>query len=81
MSLATGGVRYVSASDLDVIAGQATIGAELLEQLTGEVTVVCGIGGGAMASGLGLAGSVSGRMSVIGVEAAASVAMSTAVLA
>lgn len=81
-SLATGGVRYLSASsNLDVIAGQATIGAELLDQLTGEFTVVCGIGGGAMASGLGLTGSASGRMAVIGVEAAASLAMATAVRA
>jgi threonine dehydratase len=82
ISLATGDVRYVSASSsLDVIAGQATIGAELLEQLSGEFTVACGIGGGALASGLGLTGNASGRMSIIGVEAAASLAMSTAVRA
>ncbi len=82
LSLATDSVRYLSASsNPDVIAGQATIGAELLEQIAGEFTVVCGIGGGAMASGLGLTGSASGRMSVIGVEAAASLAMSTAVRA
>ena len=79
-SLATGGLRYVSASsNPDVIAGQATIGAELLAQLAGPLTVVCGVGGGALASGLGLVASASGRMSVIGVEAAASLAMSTAV--
>lgn len=79
-SLATGGLRYVSASsNPDVIAGQATIGAELLAQLPGPLTVVCGVGGGALASGLGLVASASGRMSVIGVEAAASLAMSTAV--
>ena len=82
ISLATGGLRYLSASsNRDVIAGQATIGAELLGQLPGEFTVVCGIGGGAMASGLGLTGDASGRMSVIGVEAAASLAMATAVRA
>ena len=79
-SLATDGLRYVSASsNPDVIAGQATIGTELLAQLPGPVTVVCGVGGGALASGLGLVASASGRMSVIGVEAAASLAMSTAV--
>ena len=79
-SLATAGLRYVSASsNPDVIAGQATIGTELLAQLPGPVTVVCGVGGGALASGLGLVASASGRMSVIGVEAAASLAMSTAV--
>jgi threonine dehydratase len=39
------------------------------------------VGGGALASGLGIIGSQSGRMNVIGVEAAASLAMSTAVSA
>jgi threonine dehydratase len=81
-SLATGEVRYLSAtSSPDVIAGQATIGAELLAQLDDSITVVCGVGGGALASGLGMMASQSGRMNVIGVEAAASVAMSTAVSA
>lgn len=81
-SLAGDGLHYVSAtSDPDVIAGQATIGAELLAQVTGAFTVACGIGGGAMASGLGLTGRQSGRMAVIGVEAAASPGMSTAIRA
>jgi threonine dehydratase len=81
-SLATGGMRYLSAtSDPDVIAGQSTIGAELLAQIGGSFTVLCGIGGGALASGLGMAGTRSGRMSVIGVEAAASRAMSAAIKA
>jgi threonine dehydratase len=81
-SLATDGLRYLSAtSSPDVIAGQATIGAELLAQLGGPFTVVCGIGGGALASGLGMMASTSGRMNVIGVEAAASLAMSAAVSA
>jgi threonine dehydratase len=43
--------------------------------------VACGVGGGGLASGLGLAASRSGRMSIIGVEAAASPAMSTAIRA
>jgi threonine dehydratase len=81
-SLATGGMRYLSAtSDPDVIAGQSTVGSELLARLDGPFAVVCGIGGGALAAGLGMAGSYSGRMSVIGVEAAASPAMSTAIKA
>jgi threonine dehydratase len=81
-SLATDGMRYLSAtSDPDVIAGQSTIGAELLAQIDGSFTAVCGIGGGALASGLGMAGTRSGRMSVIGVEAAASRAMSMAIKA
>ncbi|MGN6791466.1 MAG: threonine ammonia-lyase [Streptosporangiaceae bacterium] len=79
-SLASTGLLYVSAtSNPDVIAGQATIGGELLAHLHGPFAVACGVGGGALASGLGLVSSQSGRMSVIGVEAAASLAMSTAV--
>jgi len=75
-------LRYLSSSsDPDVIAGQATIGSELLAQLPGTFTVVCGVGGGGLASGLGLAASRADPMTVIGVEAAASPAMSTALRA
>ena len=82
LSLAGTGLRYLSASgDLGVIAGQATIGAELLTQLSGAFTVVCGVGGGGLAAGLGLAASRAGPMTVIGVEAAASPAMSAALRA
>ena len=81
-SLASNGLRYLSASNApDVIAGQATAGIELLAQLPGTFTVVCGVGGGGLAAGLGLAASRSGRMTIIGVEAAASPAMSTALRA
>lgn len=82
-SLATSsGLRYLSASsDPEVIAGQASIGFELLTQLQGSFTVVCGVGGGGLALGLGLAANRSGRMSISGVEAAASPAMSTAIRA
>jgi threonine dehydratase len=81
-SLATGGLRYLSASsDPGVIAGQATIGFELLTQLSGNFTILCGVGGGGLSSGLGLAASRSGRMDVIGVEVAASPAISTAIRA
>jgi threonine dehydratase len=80
-SLAEGELCYVSASGPGVIAGQATIAAELLTQLSGNLTVICPIGGGGLAAGLGLAATRSGRMTVIGVEAAASAAMSAALRA
>ncbi len=81
-SLAASGPRYLSASsDPDVIAGQATVGIELLAQLRGTITASCGVGGGGLAAGLGLAASRSDRMTIIGVEAAASPAMSTALSA
>lgn len=80
--LANSGFRYLSPSnDPDVISGQATVGIELLNELPGSFTVVCSVGGGGLASGLGLAASRAPRMTVIGVESAASRAVSTAVRA
>jgi threonine dehydratase len=82
LELAQAGPRFLSScSDPDVIAGQSTIGTELLAQVPGRVTVICGVGGGGLASGLGLAAARSGRMTVIGVESDASPAVSTAIRA
>jgi len=51
-ALAETGPRYLSAyNDPDVIAGQATLGIELLSQLRGSVTVVCSVGAGAWPPG------------------------------
>ena len=76
------GLHYVSPyNDPHVIAGQASIGAELAVQLPGPLTVVCAVGGGGLASGLGLWASTRGDVRVIGVEAAASPAVSAAVQA
>jgi threonine dehydratase len=80
-SLAEGGLCYLPASGPAVIAGQATIAAELLTQLAGNLTVICPIGGGGLAAGLGLAATRSRRMIIIGVEAAASPAISAALRA
>lgn len=80
--LADSGLRYLSPSnDPDVISGQATVGVELLDELSGSFTVVCSVGGGGLASGLGLVASRAPRMTVIGVESAASRAVSAAVKA
>ncbi|MEV0052872.1 pyridoxal-phosphate dependent enzyme [Saccharopolyspora shandongensis] len=74
------GAYYVSTyNDPYVIAGQATIGYELDEQLAGDVTVVCGVGGGGLAAGLGLWRSRRPNARVVAVEPEASTAMSTAV--
>jgi threonine dehydratase len=75
------GSRYVSPyNDPDVIAGQATIARELLEQVPNLGTVVVPVGGGGLVSGvtLGLAGS---GVRVIGVESEASPSMTAAVAA
>jgi threonine dehydratase len=72
---------YVSAyNDTHVVAGAATIGREL-EDLDLPLTVVCGIGGGGLASGLGLWASGRPRTRVVAVEAARSPAFSTALAA
>ena len=73
-------------NDPDVIAGQGTIVAELLDQVPDLATIVTPIGGGGLASGIGLAASTTGpgpgvanrRVRVVGVEAAQSPALRTA---
>jgi threonine dehydratase len=75
------GSRYVSPyNDPDVIAGQATLARELLEQVPGLGTVVVPCGGGGLLSGviLGLAGT---GVRVVGVESEASPSMSAALAA
>jgi threonine dehydratase len=68
-------------NDPDVIAGQGTIGFELDTQIDGPMTVVCGIGGGGLAAGLGLWASQRPGVRVVGVEAAASTALSASIKA
>jgi threonine dehydratase len=82
LELAARGAHFLSAyNDPDVIAGQATVGYELGTQLAGPLTVVCGIGGGGLASGLGLWASTRSDVRIVGVEAAVSTAVSAAVAA
>ncbi len=78
LTLAGAGTVYVSAyNDPDVIAGQGTIAVELFDQVPGLATIVTPIGGGGLASGLGLAAQAEG-VRVVGVEAAQSPALRTA---
>ncbi|MFF0472467.1 threonine ammonia-lyase [Streptomyces sp. NPDC004284] len=54
----------------DVIAGQGTVGLEILEQCPEVRTIVVGIGGGGLAAGIGLAvKSLRPDVKVIGVQA------------
>jgi threonine dehydratase len=86
LALAGAGAIFVSPyNDPDVIAGQGTIAIELLEQVPGLTTIVTPIGGGGLASGLGLAASTMAastktgdRVRVFGVEADRSPAMRSA---
>jgi threonine dehydratase len=58
--------------DLDVIAGQGTIGLELVEQVPELETVVIPVGGGGLSAGIALAlRAVKPDVRVVGVQAAA----------
>ena len=75
------GSRYVSPyNDPDVIAGQATLARELVEQVPDLGTVVVPCGGGGLLAGvtIGLEGT---GVRVVGVESEASPSMSTALAA
>ena len=70
------GMRYVSAyNDPDVVAGGGTLGVEVLEELTGSVTIVCPVGGGGLIAGVALWASSRPDVRVIGVESEASPSM------
>ena len=83
IALAADGARYVSPyNDTEVIAGQATLGRELDAQLAAvPVTVVCALGGGGLASGLGLWAAGRPGATVAGVEAERSPAFTAALAA
>ncbi|MBO0707212.1 MAG: threonine/serine dehydratase [Candidatus Dormibacteraeota bacterium] len=71
------GAAFVHAyDDPDVVAGQGTVGLELLEQLPDLDTVICPIGGGGLISGLAL--HLKTRrpdVRIVGVEPAGAAAM------
>jgi threonine dehydratase len=72
------GGRYVSPyNDPDVIAGQATVGSELVTQVAGLATVVVPVGGGGLLSGVGL-GTERVAPRIVGVEPDVSTAMAAA---
>ena len=77
-ALALDGVYVSPYNDTGVIAGQASLGRELPPA---ELTVVVPIGGGGLASGVGLWASACGDVRVIGVEADASPAFGHALRA
>ena len=76
------GSTYVSPyNDTIVIAGQATLGRELEMQSPGPLTVVVPVGGGGLLAGIALWARGRGDIELVGVEACASLAVSTAVAA
>jgi len=82
LELAADGAHFISPyNDPDVIAGQATVGVELLEQVPGLSTIVAPVGGGGLVAGLAWATAHESAVRVLGVEAERSRALSAAVRA
>ncbi|MGA2451965.1 MAG: pyridoxal-phosphate dependent enzyme [Solirubrobacteraceae bacterium] len=66
----TGAALVHPFDDLDVIAGQATLGLELLEDVPDLARVVVPVGGGGLASGIGIALRRAGAdVQLVGVQA------------
>jgi threonine dehydratase len=71
-ALQTGAAFVHPFDDLDVIAGQATLGVELLQDVPDLARVVVPVGGGGLASGIGIALRRAGvGVQLIGVQARA----------
>ncbi|MGF1426681.1 threonine ammonia-lyase [Kitasatospora sp. LaBMicrA B282] len=68
---ATGAVSVSSFDHPLVVAGQASVGFEILAQLPGARTIVAPVGGGGLLAGIAVAAAASGRpVRVVGVEPA-----------
>lgn len=68
---ATGAVLVHPFDHGDVVAGQASLGAEILEQVPGVRTILVATGGGGLLAGITLAIAQAGaRVEVVGVQAA-----------
>ena len=67
------GYKYIHGFDHpDIIAGQGTMGLEILEQVRDADAIICPIGGGGLIAGLSLAvKSLRSKVRVIGVESTA----------
>ena len=64
-----------------VIAGTSTVGRELETQASGPLTIVVPVGGGGLLAGIALWARRGRDVELVGVEACASLAVSTAVAA
>jgi len=72
---ATGAVLVHPFDHPDVVAGQSSLGAEVLEQVPGVRTVVVGVGGGGLLAGVALAVAHAGTGArVVGVQASGAAA-------
>jgi threonine dehydratase len=82
LALAARGGEFVSPyNDPHVIAGQRTVAVEIGAQLDAPLTIVVPVGGGGLVAGVALWASERDDVRVVGVEAAASRALSAAIRA
>ena len=81
--VATQGYAYINGYDhLDVIAGQGTMGLEILKQVPDLDAVVVPVGGGGLIAGVALAiKSLKPRVKIIGVESRATASLTAALKA
>ena len=78
---AEGGVFVSAYNDAHVMAGQATMAAEVMDQAGEDVTLVVPVSGGGLLAGSALAAARHAGLTVVGVEAASSPAVSGAIAA
>lgn len=82
IALETGAVPVHSFNDPYIVAGQGTIGLEILQALPDVEAVIVPVGGGGLLGGVGLvAKSINPAVQVIGVEPAGAASMTAALLA
>jgi threonine dehydratase len=82
LALADSGAVFVSAyNSPHVIAGQRTLATELDQQVDGPLTVVVPVGGGGLLAGVALWAKHRPEVRLVGVEAAASRALSASIAA
>jgi threonine dehydratase len=82
LALAEAGATFVSPyNDAHVMAGQATMVAEVIDQVSDDVTLVVPVGGGGLIAGSALGAADHPRLRLVGVESTASPSVSAAVAA
>jgi threonine dehydratase len=78
----TGAVFIHPFDHVDLIAGQGTVGLEIVEQCAGVNTIICGIGGGGLISGIAVAAkAIRPTVRIIGVQADGAAALPTSLKA
>ncbi len=67
----TGAILIHPFNHVDIVAGQGTVGREIIQQLPGVATVVVPVGGGGLVAGIALLREVRPDVRIVGVQTAA----------